>query len=338
MKAIVYQAPEQFRHEDVPNPAIRPDEALIRVRACGICGTDLHIHKGEFLSQFPLIPGHEIAGEIAAIGSDVRGLQIGHRVVVDNTELCGHCFYCRRNQPLYCENFVSHGCNVAGGQAEYVAIKAAKIFPVRDLSWRQAVMVEPTACAIHGMDMIALKPGSEVLLFGAGPTGIVLAQLLKQNGAARLVVAAPPGPKLDLIGQLAADEVIPIDRDNYQQHQQQILRAYPHGFDCVIEATGSPRLCEEALQYARHGGQVIVYGVYSESAKITWSPYDIFRRELTIKGSFAQTHCFNRALLYIESRKVNVENIVTQEFALKDYGLALEALETRQGIKSMVVP
>ncbi|MCC7352784.1 MAG: zinc-dependent alcohol dehydrogenase family protein [Anaerolineae bacterium] len=338
MKAIVYHAPKQFSYMDVPDPQIQPDEALIRVRACGICGTDLHIHEGEFLAEFPLIPGHEIAGEIAAVGSAVKGLKVGDRVVADNTELCGHCFYCRRDQPLYCENFVSHGCNVAGGLAEYVAIKAEKIFPIHNLSWREAVMVEPTACAMHGMDVIALKPGNEVLLFGAGPTGIILAQLLRLNGAAHLTIAAPPGPKLELAARLAADEVVTVERGDYSRHRQQLLAAHPHGFDCVVEATGSPRLCEEAIQYARLGGQVIVYGVYPEAARITWSPYEIFKRELTIKGSFAQTHCFDRALLYLESGKIRVDAVVTQEFALQDYGLALEALRSRQGIKSAVVP
>ncbi len=338
MKAIVYRAPREFSYTDVPQPEIGPDEVLVRVRACGICGTDLHIHEGEFLAEFPLIPGHEIAGEVAAVGAAVRDLRPGDRVVADNTELCGHCFYCRRDQPLYCENFVSHGCNVAGGLAEYVALKAEKLFPIGELSWREAVMVEPAACAMHGMDVIALKPGSEVLLFGAGPTGILLAQLLKINGAARLTVAAPAGSKLDLVARLAADEVVAIDRDDAAAHRSQLLASHPHGFDCVVEATGAPSLCEEALQYARQGGQVIVYGVYPEAARINWSPYEIFKRELTIKGSFAQTHCFDRALLYLQSGKLKVDEIVTDEFALQDYDRALDGLRERTGIKSAVVP
>ena len=337
MKAIVYQAAEQWSFADVPDPEIGADEVLVRVRACGICGTDLHIHAGEFLARFPLIPGHEIAGEVAAVGSAVRGLKPGDRVVADNTELCGHCFYCRRDQPLYCENFVSHGCNVAGGFAEFVAIKAAKLFPIQSLSWREAVMVEPTACAVHGMDIIDLKPGSDVLLFGAGPTGLVMAQLLKLNGAASLTIAAPAGPKLDLAGELAADQIVPIDRSDSSMHGRRLRDEHPYGFDCVVEATGAAHLCEEALQYVRQGGQLVVYGVYPESARISWSPTEIFKRELTIKGSFAQTHCFDRALQYLESGKLKVDRIVTHEFALPDYGRALDALRGRVGIKNAIM-
>jgi D-arabinitol dehydrogenase (NADP+) len=338
MKAIVYSAPFHFTCTQVPTPQPSMGEVLVRVRMCGICGTDLHIHEGEFISEFPLIPGHEIAGKITEVGKDIEQFKPGDRVVVDNTELCGGCFYCRRDQPLYCENFISHGCNVAGGLAEYILVKADKVFPIQNLSWKEAVMVEPTACAVHGMEMIDLKPGSEVLLFGAGPTGLVLAQLLKLNGAARLVVAAPAGPKLDLAKKLAADETVVIDRQNLTIHKNYLTEKYQHGFDYVIEATGSTLICEESIQYARLGGQIIVYGVYPEKERLTWSPYEIFRRELTIKGSFAQTHCFDRSLLYLESRQVKVDEIVTQVFSLEEYGLALQALKNRQGIKSAIIP
>ncbi len=336
MQAIVYDAPRQFSYREMAMPEIASDEVLIRVRSCGICGTDLHIHEGEFLAQFPLIPGHEFAGEVVSTGTAVVGVNVGARVVCDNTELCGHCFYCRRDQPLFCENFLSHGVNIAGGQAEYIAVKAEKVFPIRNLSWQEAALVEPTACAIHGMDVIALKPGSSVLLFGAGPTGILLAQLLKLNGAVQLTVAAPAGPKLDLVSRLAADDVVPIDRNDAQQHRQYLLQKYRGGFDYVIEATGSPQLCDEALQYARPGGHIVVYGVYPANARINWSPYEIFQKQLTIIGSFAQTHCFDRALSYLEGSRVKVDEMVTHTFPLEEYGHALETLRSREGVKIII--
>jgi len=338
MKAIVYTAPGVFSYTDVPEPTLRPDDVLIRVRACGLCRTDMHIHLGHFLSKFPLINGHEFAGEIVKMGAAVRDFAVGDRVVADNTELCGHCFYCRRNQPLYCDHFTSHGCNCSGGFAEFVAIRAEKVFRIRNLSWREAIMTEPISCAVHGMDMIGLRPGSEVLLFGAGPTGLVLSQLLRANGAARLVVAAPAGRKLDLAGQLARCETVDIRRQDPSAHRKAIQQLAPNGFDAIIEATGVPALFQDCFHYTRKGTQIVAYGVYPEDGKVSISPYEVFAKELVVKGSFAQTHCFDRALMYLESGVVQVNNIVTHELPLKDYGKALDLMNGHDAIKIALCP
>jgi len=338
MKAIVYTAPGEYSYTDIPMPEIKDDELLIKVKSCGLCRTDMHIHNGHFISEFPLTNGHEFAGEIVKIGENVKKFSPGDRVVADNTELCGYCFYCKRDQPLFCENFVSHGCNCAGGFAEYIAIKAEKTFKINNLSWRDAVMVEPTACAMHGMDVIDLKPGSEVLLFGAGPTALILAQLLKANGAVNLVVAAPAGTKLNLMKKLAADNVIEIDKKDSSKHQKEILLKYPRLFDTVIEATGVAQLFSEAIKYCRKGGQLIAYGVYDENKEVPIKPSEIFMKELTIKGSFAQTHCFDRAIKYLENGMVKVDEIVTNEVPLEDYGKALDMMNNRVGIKIAIIP
>jgi D-arabinitol dehydrogenase (NADP+) len=225
-----------------------------------------------------------------------------------------------------------------GGFAQYLRIKADRIFPISNLSYREAVMVEPTSCAIHGMEVLAMKPGSDVLLFGAGPTGQVLAQLLKLNGAGRLVVAAPAGPKLDLIERLAADEVVVINRKNPDQHRARLRELSPTGFDYIIEATGSASVCEDALQFARRGATLLVYGVYPDKDTVRFNPFDVFRREITIKGSFAQIDAFPRALAYLESGKIKVNEIVTDEFALEDFGKVLEHAWARKGIKIAVIP
>jgi D-arabinitol dehydrogenase (NADP+) len=338
MKAIVYDAPRRFQYKDVPEPQIEADDILVRINACGVCGTDLHIHEGEFGPRFPLIPGHEFTGEIVALGSDVKDLKEGQRVVGNSNEACGKCFYCMRGNFLLCLNLRSYGVTQDGGFAQYLRIKADRIFPIGHLSPREAVMVEPSACALHGMEVLSMKPGSDVLLFGAGPTGQVLAQLLKLNGAGRLVVAAPPGPKLDLISRLAADEIVAIDRQDPKKHRSRLHELSQTGFDYIVEATGSASVCEDALQFARRGGTLLVYGVYPETDSVRFNPFDLFRREITIKGSFAQIDAFPRALAYLESGKIKVNEIVSDEFELKDWGRALEHAWSRKGIKIAVIP
>jgi D-arabinitol dehydrogenase (NADP+) len=338
MKAIVYDAPRQFKYKEVPEPEIQSDDVLVRIDACGLCGTDLHIHEGEFAPNFPLIPGHEFTGEIVALGGSVKGLRQKQRVVGNSNESCGKCFYCMRGDFLLCLNLQAYGVTQDGGFAQFLRIKADRIFPIGNLTSREAVMVEPSACAVHGMEVLAMKPGSDVLLFGAGPTGQVLAQLLKLNGAGRLVVAAPPGPKLELAGRLAADEIVPIDRKNPDRHRNRLRELNPTGFDYIVEATGSAFVCEDALQFVRRGGTLLVYGVYPETETVRFNPFDLFRREITIKGSFAQIDAFPRALAYLESGKIKVNEIVTDEFALEDWPKVLEHAWARKGIKIAVIP
>ena len=243
-----------------------------------------------------------------------------------------------RGDFLLCLNLRAYGVTQDGGFAQYLRIKADRIFPIGNLTSREAVMVEPSACAVHGMEVLAMKPGSDVLLFGAGPTGQVLAQLLKLNGAGRLVVAAPPGPKLELAGRLAADEIVPIDRKNPDRHRNRLRELNPTGFDYIVEATGSAFVCEDALQFVRRGGTLLVYGVYPETETVRFNPFDLFRREITIKGSFAQIDAFPRALAYLESGKIKVNEIVTDEFALEDWPKVLEHAWARKGIKIAVIP
>jgi D-arabinitol dehydrogenase (NADP+) len=338
MNAIVYDAPLKFSYRSIPDPEPGPEEVLLKVQACGVCGTDIHLHHGDFSPKFPLIPGHEFTGEIVAIGSEVEGLQVGQRVVGNSNMSCGKCFYCLRGDTLLCTAMESYGVTIPGGFADLLKIRADRIFPLRNLSSREAVMVEPTACAVHGTEVLDAKPGSSVLLFGAGPTGQVLAQLIKLNGATNLVVAAPPGPKLDLAEKLAADTVVAIDKNDPEKHRRRLNELAPNGFDYVVEATGSPQMCQETLRFVRRRGTIMVYGVYPPNAAVAFDPFDVFRRELTIKGSYAQIDSFPRSLSYLESGRVKVNEIVTHEIPLKNWGEALELIDQRQGIKMALIP
>lgn len=326
MKAVVYDGPREFSVREVPTPEPGPGEVRLRSTMTGVCGTDLHIHEGGFFSAYPLTPGHEIVGVVDAVGPDVADLQPGQQVAADNTQLCGHCYFCRRNQPLFCRNFRSLGVNAPGGFAEYVVVPAAKCFDASDLPGEVVVMTEPTACAVHGMDVLDLKPESDVLLFGAGPTGLVLAQLLVHGCAARVTVAAPTQFKLDLAERFGVDRTVLVDRADVAGAVERVRDLAPYGFDAVIEAAGVPALVEQSVQLVKDGGILMVYGMADEEDRIQVSPYEIFRRELTLKGSFAQTHNFDRALAVLRSGRVKTDGIVTHRFPLDRYGDALEAL------------
>lgn len=337
MRAIVFREGSRWAVEDVPTPTPGPGEALLTLVRTGVCGTDEHLLHGGFIATFPLIPGHEMVGEVAALGEGVD-LRVGEKVVVDNTVFCGECSACRRGTKLYCSSFVSHGCNAPGGFAEQVVLRASKLYPIGDLDPDIAVFTEPTACAMHGVDVLDLAPASDVLVYGAGPTGLILAQLVRMAGAARVTVAAPTASKLELARRHGASHTVQVDREQPEAATAELRRIAPEGFDAVIEATGSVSVLENAIGLTRNGGTVLVYGLAGEDAVAAVRPYEIFARELTIKGSFAQYDCIGRALFALQSGAVSTEGMITDEVGLDRFDRALANLGDSAQIKTVVVP
>ncbi len=262
-----------------------------------------------------------------------------------------------RGESLFCENFEAKGVAVAGGFAEYITYHQSKVYKINKLTDEEATLLEPAACAVHGIDKLRPKQGIEVLLFGAGPTGLILAQLLKINGARRVVIASNKGIKMDLAKQLgAADEYIELERgDGAKAQWAQIKKDNPYGFDVVAECTGVEKLIDDSINYVRRGGSLLVYGVYEDSALVHWPPGKIFLDEinvggrsgerargsmltltlflLQIIGSFSHQFCMPRAVEYLESGKINVKGMVTNVFDLKDYQKALDCMNSRNALK-----
>ncbi|KAF8273130.1 NADP+-dependent D-mannitol dehydrogenase [Lactarius quietus] len=339
MKALWYNAPRDFVIKNVPIPQIKDDEVLLKVHSCGVCGTDGHIHEGEFTSSFPLIPGHEAVGSIVELGKDVKGFAIGDRCVADVGITCDNCFYCRRGQSLLCENFRARGVSSEGGFAEYINYPQHKLYKINNLTDEEATLLEPAACAIHGLDKLNPPVGIDVLLLGAGPTGLVLAQLLKLNGARKVTLAANKGIKMDIAKQLdAADEYIELDRQNPGAQWAKLKEDNPYGFDVVVEATGVEKLANESINYVRRGGTLMIYGVYENKALVHWPPSKIFGDEIRIIGSFSQTFCFPRAVAYLESKKIRVTGMVTDVFKLEEYQSALDKMNSRGALKIAIKP
>lgn len=342
MNAVYYKEPRDFSVCKRPVPQINDEEILVQVTMCGVCGTDQHIHEGEFIAKFPLCPGHEAVGKIVQIGSKVPkdlGLTDGVRVVCDTNSACGNCHFCVRGKTLFCENFAAKGVTEDGGFADFSKWHYSKLYPIKNLTDVEACLVEPASCAIHGADVLKLPVGSSVLVIGAGPTGLLLSQLLKQNGASTLVLAANAGMKMDIARKVdAADVYIDLDRKDAKKQWDQIKVDYPYGFDAVVEATGVASIATDAINYVKKGGALMIYGVYSKSDRVSWSPDTIFGNEIRILGSFAQINCFSRAVAYLDSGKVNVKPMVTDVFKLEDFQKALDTIASRKCLKVAIAP
>jgi D-arabinitol dehydrogenase (NADP+) len=337
VKAIVYDVPRHWRYADVPDPEPAAGEVLLRVAAAGVCGTDVHLDAGEFGPVYPLTPGHEIAGVVAGTGPGVTALATGDLVALDNMTACGHCAQCRRARPQFCATFRALGVTDPGGFADFVVATAGKCHPAGDLDPEVAVFAEPVACVVHGLDVLAMRPGSDVLVAGTGPTGLILAQLLRAAGASRVTVAGRSPFKLELATAYGADEVVFMTAGGDPGGAAAALA--PDGFDIVIDATGSADVLHACSRLLGIGGTLFVYGMTPETASLAISPYDVFRRELTIKGSFSQAFSFDRAMALLRGGRVQTSGMVTHQFGLPDYGAAIKAVAGDSGcLKALVRP
>jgi D-arabinitol dehydrogenase (NADP+) len=327
MKAVVYDAPRSWAVQEVETPGVGPGEVRIRVGQVGVCGTDLHIHEGDFNAVFPLIPGHELVGVVDALGEGVDRFTVGEQVTVNPNVFCGYCDYCLSGRLILCENAKGLGSNYPGFFAEYVTVSQLLVFSVEGLHRDTAVFSEPAACAMHGMETLALRPGASVLVLGAGPTGLLLAQLIASGGASSVTVAAPTQFKLDRAKELGVDQVVQITRDDAEANLARLREASGgRGYDVVVEATGSTSVGEICVPLTRNGGTVLVYGVTRPDEVVSFSPFDVFRREITIKGSFAEMTSFGAAIDALRSGRARTDGIITHRFSLDEYGQALETL------------
>ncbi|GAA4537092.1 zinc-dependent alcohol dehydrogenase family protein [Pseudonocardia xishanensis] len=339
MRAIRYDHAVDHYLADLPDPEPAPGEVRIAVRATGVCGTDVHLHEGEFGPVYPLTPGHEVVGEVVELGDGVTGLRTGQTVAVDNMVPCGACDNCQRAQPAFCRTLRAFGVTAPGGFAQFMVAPATRCHPVDDLDLDTAVLAEPLSCAIHGLDVLGPQAGADVLLLGAGPTGLILTQVLRSGGAGRLTVAASTEFKLELARGYGADETVRVRLTPDAESVAQLRKAAPDGYDVVIDATGSIDAMGHAVGLLRNGGTMLVYGMAGEQQQLPISPYEIFRRELTITGSFARSYGFDRAVRMLRTGRVRADGFVTHRFGLDGYGEAIRTVvHDSSCLKAVVEP
>lgn len=321
MKAIVFPQAEAIAVETVPDPTCAPHEVVVQVAHSGICGTDIHIYRNEYMSKFPLIPGHEFSGRVVEVGKDVHDVQIGERVAVDPNLYCGHCDFCRNEQANHCRNWEGIGITRSGGFAEFVNVPAKAAYKLNDsISHTQAAFIEPLACVVWALKRMRIYPADKILLLGTGPMGLLLIQALRHGNASQITAVDRQPARLQLAQQMGANHTVLAGTD-----QAEALKALaPSGFDIVIDATGVPAVIENAFQYLRPRGQFLQFGVTPMNAKIQVSPYAIFRNDWTIIGSFALCYTFLPAIAWLENGVIDVNPLVSHQIALSDFATGFD--------------
>lgn len=341
MRAVVYDEPGSFSVRDVPLPAPGPGMVRVRMTAAGMCGTDLHLHEGQFLANFPLTPGHETVGVIDAVGEgsiDGTGgqLVIGQQVVINPNSSCRDCEYCNEDRPWLCEGFAGIGSSTPGGFAEYVLVPGSQVFDATGINLDLAVFAEPSACIAHLIDRLDPLVGCSVVVLGAGPTGVLLTQFLLFGGASSVVLADPNEFKLAVASSLADIGTFVMDRNDVAGSMAGLVSQFG-AFDVVIDATGRANVIEELPSLARNGGRIVYYGVADEADLVRISPFEIFRRELTIMGSFTEVDSFPDALAAFRAGEICTDGLITHRFPVDQYAQALEAMRTDRSAHKIVI-
>ncbi len=331
MKAVVIEEPNKMAVRRIEDPTPGAGEAVIKVEACGICGTDIHVLHGEFApTRYPIVPGHEFCGEVVAVASDVRNVKVGDFVAVDPSLFCGKCRQCRAGRFNLCEYWNAIGVGSANGaSAEFVAVPSANAFRLpSDLPRHWGALVEPLSCAVHGLDQVDLEVAGDYLIYGAGTMGLLLAQLVKHSGATQLDMIERNPKRHALAKRLAADRVAfsaaELDR--------------PQGWDVVIDATGVVPAIEDGLKRVARGGTFLMFGVANADATATFSPFKVYNDEIKIIGSMAVLHSFERALSLLAKGVIDCEAMITNRFPLDQYQSAIDTFLAGSGLKVQVGP
>jgi len=332
MLAVVVEKPHEYGVVELPDPHAGPGEVVVKVGACGICGTDVHVIEGDFPpTVYPIVIGHEFGGEVVEVGAGVSGVRVGDRVGVDPTLNCGACHFCQRGMGNLCENW--NGIGVArthGGFAEYVVLPARTIYPLPEgMTDAEAALIEPVSCVVRGFHRLAPQVGETCLVFGAGPMGLLNAQVARFNGASRVAIVDINEARLERAKRDFGFDTVATSLDELRD-------AFPRGFDNVIEATGVTRVAEMAIDGVKRRGKLLLFGVCPPGEKASYDAFRIYNEELTIMGTMAVLNSYGPAIDILAAGAIDAGKMVSHTFPLDRFGDALAVVRSGQGMKVQV--
>ena len=280
MKAIVSYGVKDFRLEERALPEIGDHDVLVAVEYCGFCGTDVHMYHGTWELNIGSTPGHEASGTVKEIGAGVTRVAPGDPVALDPGITCGACDYCQNAKPSLCVNRIGMYHYKGGGFAAFTCVPESQVYRLKDDTPLECgAFLEPASCCVHAVDRADIKPGYTVAVLGGGAIGLMLMQLSKLSGATKVVVSEPQSMRRELASQLGADAVI----DPLQQDPIQAINDFSNGgVDVVFESAGIPVTVSQCFEVVKTGGKIILVGVNDPATRVEFSPYQVFRSELSV--------------------------------------------------------
>ena len=342
MMAAVLYGKEHLQVEPVAVPRIDSGDILVRVKVALTCGTDVKVFRRGYHARMivpPAVFGHELAGDVVAVGDGVRNFSVGQRVVASNSAPCDVCFFCRRGLQNLCEDLLFNN----GAYAEYIRIPARIVagntYVIPDhVGYYDAALVEPLACVVRGFEETAPLPGDTIAIIGLGPIGLMFVKLAKLHGC-RVVAVGRRKTQLDRAAMLGADELIVADHD---ADPVKATRAMTHGrgVDAAIEAVGKPKTWEWAANMVRRGGTVNFFGGCPNDSTVNLDTALLHYSEITCKASFHHTPAYIRkALDLISAGHITASFFVNGEEPLANLLEVMRHLMSHNGhLKTAIVP
>ena len=330
----------KFEVREMTFGPLGPHDILVNNKACGICGTDVHIYHGEKGSAEvtpPVVLGHEFAGVVAKVGEEVTSFKPGDHVAMDPNMYYGQCVPCRVGKKQECEHLFALGVNVNGGFAEYAVCPETQCFKVReDISFDEAAMAEPLACVIHGIDQAQIRPGQVVLVIGGGTIGLMMVQMARICGASTVILSEPVKMRRKIGMEVGADATIdPIHEDVPQKIWEICGRK---GADVVIECVGKPFAVEQAFKAAGFAATILLFSVPGVDATVPLPLFDVYKKELKIVGSMINPDTHQRAVDLINSGRLQLKKLITHTYDLEHMDEAIHMQMSAESIKVVVHP
>ena len=330
----------RFEVRDMTFGPLGPKEVLVNSKACGICGTDVHIYHGEKGSAEvtpPVVLGHEFAGVVVEVGAEVTAVKPGDHVALDPNMYCDQCMACRMGKKQECEHLFALGVNVNGGFAEYAVCPETQCFKVRkDISFDEAAMAEPLACVVHGIDQADIRPGQTVLVIGGGTIGLMMVQMARICGASTVILSEPVKMRRKIGMEVGPDAAIdPIHEDVPARIREICGR---EGVDVVIECVGKPFAVEQAFSAAGFGATILLFSVPGVVATVPLPLFDVYKKELRIVGSMNNPNTHQRAVNLINSGRLELKKLITHTYDLDHMDEAIHMQMSAESIKVVVHP
>ena len=324
-----------FREMETPIPAA--GEVLVKIERIGVCGSDIHVWHGKHpFTSYPVTQGHEVSGEIAALGDGVTGLSVGQKVTIQPQVVCGKCYPCRHGKYNLCESLKVMGFQTTGVASEYFAVDAKKVTPLPDsMSFDEGAMIEPLAVAVHAVRKFGDMQGMRVAVLGAGPIGILVAQAAKGMGAEGVLISDISDVRLAKAKECGVDFCVNTKNVNFGAA---LVEAFgPDKADVIYDCAGNDITMGQAIQYARKGSTIILVAVFSDLAKIDLAVLNDHELDLNTTMMYRNEDYLD-AIELVRTEKVHLKPLISKHFAFRDYAEAYRYIdENRESTMKVLI-